>query len=372
MKKNILITTVGAPGFDSIFSSVKEWSKEFNIDLFIVGFDADEEALGKHFVNEFYKVPRADQDYLGLKEQIKKIIEKHKIDLIIPIGDVELTILEDLKLKSISSSFQSEKFKIKDIQDKSSLYDLINLSNDLKSSVPRFNCSNVYDELKQFVFEELKIVGYVCAKPRFTSGARGVLKITENEDLDLEKIKNSKFSLIEANASRFLNSCKNYIESKNNFDYVLCEYLPGDEYSVDLYVSPLKDFQIAVSRKRKKITSGICTEAQIEDPDNLKDLSIKIANHLMLSGNINMQFKRSVNGTFKLLEINPRLSGTVVGCKAAQIDFVKLMLSDRLIEQDFNQDDLNDKIAKAESNKSVMKRTYKEYFIVKNELKIVI
>jgi carbamoylphosphate synthase large subunit len=148
--------------------------------------------------------------------------------------------------------------------------------------------------------------------------------------------------------------------------------LPGDEYSVDLYVSPLKDFQIAVSRKRKKITSGICTEAQIEDPDNLKDLSIKIANHLMLSGNINMQFKRSVNGTFKLLEINPRLSGTVVGCKAAQIDFVKLMLSDRLIEQDFNQDDLNDKIAKAESNKSVMKRTYKEYFIVKNELKIVI
>jgi len=372
MKKNILITTVGAPGFDCIFSSIKEWSKEAKIDLCIIGIDADENALGKHFIDVWYKVPRADQDYLGLKNQLNDIIKKHKVDLVIPIGDVELDVLEELNLSKNLSSFPAGKFKIKNIQDKLSLYDILNSTSDssINSAIPRFKQPKNYDEIQQFVFSELKTNGAACAKPKLTSGARGVLKIIENEDLDLEKIKNSKFSLIEANVSRFLNSCKNYLESNSIFDYVLSEYLPGDEYSVDLYISPIENFQIAVSRKRKKITSGICTEAVIEDPADLKELSIKIAKHLCLMGNVNMQFKQDVDGKFKLLEINPRLSGAVVGCKAAEIDFVKLMLTDRLIDVRFNKEELQSRISEAESNKNVMKRTYKEYFIVKEAIKI--
>jgi len=370
MKKNILITTVGAPGFDCIFSSIKEWSKESKIDLCVIGIDADENALGKHFVDVWYKVPRADENYLGLKTEISAIIEKHQIDLIIPIGDVELEILEELKLNETLSSFPSGEYKIKSIQDKLSLYAILANNSSLKSAIPRFKQPKNYDEIQQFIFDELKLNGAACAKPKLTSGTRGVLKIIENEDLDLEKIKNSKFSLIEANVSRFLNSCKSYLQTNAVFDYVLCEYLPGVEYSVDLYVSAAGNFQIAVSRKRKKITSGICTEAVIEDPTNLKELSIKIAKHLRLTGNVNMQFKQSSIGEFKLLEINPRLSGAVAGCKAAEIDFVKLMLADKLINIHFNEKELRNKILEAELNRHVMKRTYKEYFIVKNDIKV--
>ena len=368
MKKTILITSVGSPGFDCIFSSIEEWSQQTGIQLKVIGVDADENALGKHFVDVWYKVPRADHDYASLIQQINEIVEKHNVDLIIPIGDVELGVIEDLGLQDKSSS-APEKTRIKDVQDKLRLYELLasSASDEIKRALPRFKIASQYNEIENFVSNELAISHALCAKPRYTSGARGVLKIIDEDDLNLEKIKNSKMSLIEANSKRFLKAAQNYLEKGNTFDYALCEYLPGDEYSVDLYRSR-SNFKIAVSRRRKKITSGICTEAVIEDPDQLKNIALDIADHLRLFGNINMQFKKSQEGSFKLLEINPRLSGTVAACRAAGVDFVKVMLSDRLIGEIHNSVVMRETINLAEKNQNVMKRTYKEYFLIKDKI----
>lgn len=369
MKKNILITTVGAPGFDSIFSSVKEWIKENGIDVNVIGVDADQNALGKKFVDTWYQVPRADDDYDTLRKTLKEIISNHDIDLIIPIGDVELEILENLNTSNITPSLPNGKFKIKNIQDKFCLYKSIQDSNiqSLVDLIPAFECSNSFKTTKSFILKHINDNKELCAKPRFTSGARGVLKICKNDELDLEKIKKSKSSLIEVGYEKFLKSFQNYMNESREFDYVLCEYLPGYEYSVDLYIKD--SLSLAVSRKRTKITSGICTEALIEDPCSLKELSLKLSNYLGLSGNVNMQFKQDINGNFKLLEINPRISGTIVACKAAGVDFVKLMLTHKFKHLDQDKIHLlQSQISLAEKNKNVMKRTYKEYFFVKDQL----
>jgi hypothetical protein len=367
MKKNILITTVGAPGFDSIFLSIKEWSKEFEIDINVIGVDADQNALGKNFVDVWYQVPRADVDYDGLTKSLKDIISKHDIDLIIPIGDVELEILENLDTRSIISSYGD--FKIKNIQDKFYLYKLIQNSNDeaLKKLIPDFECSNSFEVVNSFILKHINNDKFLCVKPRFTSGARGVLKLVKDDDLDLEILKKSKLGLIEVGYKKFLKSFATYASTIKDFDYVLCEFLPGSEYSVDLYVQ--KSVSLAVSRKRAKITSGICTEALIDDPSELKNSALKLAKYLGLVGNVNMQFKQDLHGNFKLLEINPRLSGAVVACKAAGVDFVKLMLSYKFNKLNIDEiDSLKKQVTVAEENRNTMKRTYKEYFFVKDNL----
>ena len=60
------------------------------------------------------------------------------------------------------------------------------------------------------------------------------------------------------------------------------------------------------------------------------DLAIRLAKHLGLRFVANIQFRRAVDGTPKLLEINPRFPGTLPITAAAGIDIPKLLVQDVL------------------------------------------
>lgn len=110
--------------------------------------------------------------------------------------------------------------------------------------------------------------------------------------------------------------------------YLVQELLPGDEYSVDIYFDANHQPIGAVPRLRMKIDSGIAVASRSVKSTVLEDLAIKTGQAVGIQYVANIQFKQANNGVFKLLEINPRFSGTMPLTCAAGVDIPKLMMQE--------------------------------------------
>lgn len=135
-------------------------------------------------------------------------------------------------------------------------------------------------------------------KPRSGAGSRGVARIDSRADLDAVPKDGS---------------------------YMLQEFLPGEEYSVDVYVA--RDGRVvgAVPRERMKIDSGIAVASRTIDVPDVIRSAVRTAETIGIRGTANVQFKRAADGVFKLLEVNPRFPGTLPLTVAAGIDMPRLM-----------------------------------------------
>src|SRR6185437_5639227 len=88
------------------------------------------------------------------------------------------------------------------------------------------------------------------AKPRFGAGSSGAMLIR-----DLKKLK----------------------ELPLDNSYLIQEWLPGDEYSVDVYIHSSGRPLAAVPRVRMKIDSGVAVAARTQHLPELQALAIKVA-----------------------------------------------------------------------------------------------
>ncbi|MFA5960446.1 MAG: ATP-grasp domain-containing protein [Tatlockia sp.] len=110
--------------------------------------------------------------------------------------------------------------------------------------------------------------------------------------------------------------------------YLIQELLPGEEYSVDVYIHSNGVALAAVPRLRMKIDSGIAVAAQTKIMPELSRMALDVAKKTGIRFVANIQFKADKNGQFKLLEINPRFPGTLPLTAAAGIDIPKLLIKD--------------------------------------------
>jgi carbamoyl-phosphate synthase large subunit len=139
------------------------------------------------------------------------------------------------------------------------------------------------------------------AKPRAGSGSRDLMMIRTEEDL---------------------------AQVPRNGEFVVQEWLPGEEFSVDVYVSRAGVALASVPRIRMKTDSGIAVTARTVQASDVAGAAVALVTSLGLPLVANVQFKRDVKGVAKLLEINPRFPGTLPLTAAAGIDIPKLMLDD--------------------------------------------
>ena len=140
-------------------------------------------------------------------------------------------------------------------------------------------------------------------KPRLGAGSRGVAKIERREDLD---------------------------KQPKDGSVMLQEYLPGEEFSVDVYVRRDGIVVGAVPRERMKIDSGIAVASRTVNSPEIVQAAIRTAEIVGIRGVANVQFKRAADGVFKLLEVNPRFPGTLPLTTAAGIDMPRLMADEAM------------------------------------------
>jgi len=107
---------------------------------------------------------------------------------------------------------------------------------------------------------------------------------------------------------------------------VVQEYLPGEEYTVDL-LSDLSGMPLlAVPRIRLETKDGISTKGKVLHDDEMERLCLEMARYLNLKGPTCMQLKRDRTGCLKFLEVNPRIGGGSIFTTLAGVNIPKLLL----------------------------------------------
>jgi carbamoyl-phosphate synthase large subunit len=100
---------------------------------------------------------------------------------------------------------------------------------------------------------------------------------------------------------------------------LVSEYLPGEEFSVDCLCNHGKCI-VAVPRLRSKMNNGISVEGEFVFDQDIIAYSTRIVEAIGLHGNIGVQVKKSSSGEYRILEINPRVQGTIVAALGAGIN----------------------------------------------------
>ena len=104
-----------------------------------------------------------------------------------------------------------------------------------------------------------------------------------------------------------------FIEVQNDErEYVICEYLPGKEYTVDCFTNREGELLYIRQRTRDRIRNGISVRSHFVP---LEDCVCKMAqfinDHLSFNGAWFFQVKEANDHSLKLLEIAPRIAGTM-------------------------------------------------------------
>lgn len=102
------------------------------------------------------------------------------------------------------------------------------------------------------------------------------------------------------------------LKSTDLEDYVICEYLPGIEYTVDCLTDKNGELCVISPRSRARTLAGVSVHGKNEVlTDEIKTIAEKINKRLHFCGLWYFQIKKDSNDKFKLLEISNRCAGTM-------------------------------------------------------------
>ena len=111
-------------------------------------------------------------------------------------------------------------------------------------------------------------------------------------------------------------------------DFILCEYLPGDEYTIDCFTDRHGKLRFFQSRVRRRVSNGISVNTRAAEMPNVENFTMKISSALNLRGAWFFQMKKDKDGHPKLMEVAARFGGSSVLCRAQGVNLPLLSLFD--------------------------------------------
>ena len=298
----LLVTGAGAPGIRGTLYALRK--NPDRMPLRIVGVDIKPDVVGRYLVDRFYQIPPPeDPAYLGA---ILDICRDEKVEVVIPQTTREINVLSrslDTLARAGVQTMISDYAAIEIANDK---WRLLQQFQAMGLPVPACSLARSEEELTEMA----RCLGYpnrpVVVKPPFSNGMRGVRVLTENA-WDVQRFINEKPSGLEISLEEVVRILR---RGPAWPELLVMEYLPGPEYSVDVYLG--ERTSIAIPRLRKAIRSGITFEAVLDLREDLSDYALRAAREIGLRYAVGFQFKLDEHNVAKVLECNPRVQGTMV------------------------------------------------------------
>ncbi len=269
MRKSILITGVGG----DIGQSILKCLKGIECEVTLFGCDVDNFAAGRNAVDLFFQAPHAS-DSKNYFEFVKNIMEKESISCIIPTTEIEIEFYNERR------EFFGKKTTV-----------LINKSALIKMFFDKYETflflkNNDLPHPKTFLIDQFQseMPFPVLLKQRRGWGAKGVLRIENNEELSFYK-KRMKDAFVQEIVGG-----------------------PDEEYTMGVFSTGRETYSIGF--KRYLGYGSLTKYAQLVQDGELTALAQKIAKASSLEGSINVQLRKGKNG-YVPFEINPRFSSTV-------------------------------------------------------------
>jgi len=223
----------------------------------------------------------------GWLERLNEVIEKYNIEYIFPAHDGVITEClnnkDKINAKIISHPLETWKL----CHSKSDTYKLFK---DLLLTPKQYKDFSEINEYPIFI------------KPDRGSGTLNCFKIDNKIELRV-----------------FLKRYK---------DLIILEYLPGKEYTIDCFSDREKGLLFAEGRERLKIRNGISTHSRIVKREEFYNFAMLISNQLEFHGAWFFQLKEDKKGLLKLLEIGPRIAGTMALNRNRGVNFPLLSIKE--------------------------------------------
>lgn len=285
MKYNILITAIGSFSAAEVINSLKKDSRIdaiFGCDI----FPKEWHYISKDF-NEVFQSPMV-VDEMAYFEFIKKIIKEKKIEIIIPLTDIEIDFFN----------------KYRDTFDEVLIVmgnkNFITLARD-KEKLNIFLKENDFPFVPTFSYDEILTVDFpFIGKPKDGRSSEGVI-------------------IMESPST--LNKDQNYT------NYIFQKFIQGDIWTIDVLRNNFSKEIRLISRKeliRTKNGAGVTVELFYDE--NLIRLATQISERMQSHGVYNMEFIRSDDKDY-LIDVNPRFSAGIGFTRLIDYDIVRNTLN---------------------------------------------
>lgn len=262
MPKNVLVFPCGSEIGLEIYRSLK-----YSIHFRLYGASSIKDHGRFVYENHISGIPFVDDE--NFIDALNKVIDENNIDMVFPAHDSVVlkcaqnaNILHCQVLTSDAKVCEIARSKLKTYNF---LQDIIR--------VPKiFNI----DGIEKYP---------VFLKPDIGQGSKGCLKANTKEEV-ISALKKDKSLLI-------------------------LEYLPGEEYTIDCFSDENGKLQYIQGRKRARILNGISANSFPVNDDRFVELAKKINQAIHFTGVWFFQVKEDYNNDLCLLEIAPRIAGTM-------------------------------------------------------------
>jgi carbamoyl-phosphate synthase large subunit len=109
-------------------------------------------------------------------------------------------------------------------------------------------------------------------------------------------------------------------------EYIITEFLPGDEFTIDCFSDRESGLLFSGGRQRIRTRSGISMNSRPVYEELFQDYARAISSKLDFHGTWFFQMKKDRRGMLKLLEIAPRVAGTMATHRVLGINFALLSI----------------------------------------------
>lgn len=225
------------------------------------------ERHGKYiYCNYYSSLPKiTDPEFI---DKFNEYLDANRIDVIITTHDTVALFLAEHKNDLHAKLVQPDVFTNKICRSKIATHELFE------------DCS--FSPVRYYTQDAVAFPAFI--KPNIGEGAKGASIITEKRELE-------RISFL---------------------DYLVCEYLPGKEYTIDCFTDRNGQLAYVSPRTRDRIFGGISAAGHTCNiTGEMNEIAKEINNRLSLLGLWYFQLKEDSSGRLKLLEISTRCAGTM-------------------------------------------------------------
>lgn len=269
MKTNVLVFPAGEINSIELHDAL---SHNVNIDVYGAS------SVDRHgsYVFKYYKsnLPLiSDESFI---DDFNRLIAEWNIDFVFPTHDTVALFMADNQNLIKAKVIVAERKTALICRDKKQTYDLFSDCD---------FCPKVYSDFKYFP---------VFIKPREGQGSKGTCLIKSVDEIP--------------------NDLK--IE-----DYVISEYLPGEELTIDCLTDKEGNLCVCLPRIRNRLLAGVSVAGEtIVASDEIIAIAETINKRLKFLGLWFFQLKKDSEGRYKLLEVSTRCAGTMCLSRARGVN----------------------------------------------------
>jgi carbamoyl-phosphate synthase large subunit len=290
---------VGNDGFVAVHAALKAFYRD---NMTIIGCDIRPDAYGLYLADKGYLV--SERENPEFSDQLLKIVRAEKCSVIYPLSTFDQEYFaarrdwfEAEGIRVVVSDLGS----VTTANNKLALYERCRrVGIRVAAYVPVREPSSLGTALRELGYPKRPVV----FKLSHSTAARGLAIIRKDGSI-FESIHRLN-GLPHMSAEELSYTLAHMGWSSG----MLCEYLPGDEYSVDV-LSWKGEPVISVVRKRYTATGGLALHAEVIDDPEVRALAETVVRELALSYTSNVQVRRNSQNLPCLMEVNPRIPGTI-------------------------------------------------------------